>query len=85
MLLIVIRLEVTRAINNIVNHDSSVTQKPYRMHNELTRARRELDEVCGCWAGYVPTAIGRKTAELQAAQAQYMTSLGSGLWKRQRY
>jgi hypothetical protein len=48
MLSVLIKLEVTRVINNIVNHDSSVTQKPYWMHNELTSAFRELHEVCGC-------------------------------------
>jgi hypothetical protein len=84
MLLSLIKLEVTRVINNIVNHDSSVTQKPYWMHNKLTSARLEPYEVCGSWARYIPTAIGR-TAELQATQAQYMTPLRSGLWKRQRY
>ena len=70
MFLILIKLEVTRVINNTVNHDSGVTQKPYWMHNELTSARRELHEVCGCWARYVPTAIGRTTTELQATQAR---------------
>ena len=60
MLLSLIKLEITRVINSIVHHDSSVTQKPYRMHNELTSAWRELHDVCGCWVRYVPTAMGKE-------------------------
>lgn len=60
MLLSLIKLGVTRVINNILNHDSSVTQKPYRMHNELTSARCELHDVCGCWVRYVPNTMRKQ-------------------------